>query len=179
MMCCGSREDEAPNYISTVIIHMHGGGFLALSSRSMQTYTRRWARKLKVPVFSIDYRKPPSHRFPTAPYDCLAVYSFVTQHISKYFSIRPKKIILAGDSAGGNLALSLMGLILMNKLPIPHGIYVAYPACDLRRIFSPSRIFSFSDPLLNPSMLMLCLREYLNDKGEYENYPLASPVLLT
>lgn len=64
-------------------------------------------------------------------------------HIHKYLNIKPKKIILAGDSAGGNLACSLMGLILKNKLPPPYGIFVAYPACDLRRIFSPSRIYSF------------------------------------
>ncbi len=145
---------------------MHGGGFVALSSRSMQTYTRRWAAQLKVPVFSVDYRKPPSHRFPTAIYDCLTVYSFIVNHITKYFRILPKKIILAGDSAGGNLACSLMGLILKNNLQIPYGIYLAYPACDLRRIFSPSRIFSFSDPLLNPPMLMLCLKEYLNNNNE-------------
>lgn len=137
---------------------MHGGGFLALSSRSMQTYTRRWARDLKVPVFSIDYRMPPLYRFPAAPYDCFIVYEFIVKYIKKYFNINPRKIILAGDSAGGNLACSLMGLILKYKLPPPHGIYLAYPACDLRRIFSPSRIYSFTDPLLNPPMLMLCLK---------------------
>ena len=137
---------------------MHGGGFLALSSRSMQTYTRRWACELEIPVFSIDYRMPPDFRFPVATFDCLKVYSFIVQNISKYFRIQPKKVILAGDSAGGNLVCSLMGLILKYKLKIPDGIFLAYPACDLRRIFSPSRIYCFTDPLLNPSMLLLCLR---------------------
>lgn len=65
---------------------------------------------------------------------------------------------MAGDSAGGNLACSLMALILQYNLQIPHGILLAYPACDLRRIFSPSKIFAFNDPLLNPPMLMLCLK---------------------
>lgn len=130
---------------------------MALSSSSMQTYTRKWACELKVPVFSIDYRKPPSHRFPTVPFDCLTVYTFLINHIHKYFNISPEKIILAGDSAGGNLACSLMGLILKYKLPRPYGIFLAYPACDLRKIFSPSRTYSFKDPLLNPPMLMLCL----------------------
>jgi hormone-sensitive lipase len=41
------------------MIHMHGGGFIALSSRMMQSMTRKWANELKIPVFSIDYRKPP------------------------------------------------------------------------------------------------------------------------
>lgn len=91
---------------------MHGGGFLALSSRSMQIYTRRWARDLRVPVFSIDYRMPSEHRFPTAPNDCLTVYKFLLRHIHKYINVNPKKIIIAGDSAGGNLAFALTGLIL-------------------------------------------------------------------
>ena len=40
-------------------MHIHGGGFIALSSSSSQNFTRRWANALEVPVFSIDYRMPP------------------------------------------------------------------------------------------------------------------------
>lgn len=57
--CRNTPLDDPNNDIDTIILHAHGGGFLALSSRSMQVYTRRWARDLKVPVFSIDYRMPP------------------------------------------------------------------------------------------------------------------------
>src|SRR5690349_9599624 len=110
---------------------MHGGGFIALSSRSTQSYTRKWANQLNVPIFSIDYRMPPNHPFPTAPNDCFTVYQFLLNHIDKYMNIRPTNIYISGDSAGGNLACSLTGLILKNKLPIPRGIYVAYPAVDL------------------------------------------------
>jgi hormone-sensitive lipase len=53
---------------------MHGGGFIALTSRSSQTYTRKWADDLNVPIFSVDYRMPPKHPFPDAPNDCLIVY---------------------------------------------------------------------------------------------------------
>lgn len=101
---------------------------------------------------------PPDHRFPTAPLDCVTVYRFLVNHIHKYMNIRPKKIILTGDSAGGNLVFAMTGLILKERLPTPHGILAAYPACDLQKIFSPSKIFSFTDPLLNPSMLLLCLK---------------------
>jgi hormone-sensitive lipase len=136
---------------------MHGGGFIALSSRMMQTMTRKWANQLRIPIFSIDYRKPPTNPFPAAPNDCLAVYKFVVQKIKTYLNINPKNIYLAGDSAGGNLACSLMGNILKNNLPIPKGIYTAYPAMDLRIKFSPSKINAVTDPLLWPSMLLLCL----------------------
>ena len=145
------------------MIHMHGGGFIALSSRVMQTMTRKWANQLKIPIFSIDYRKPPNNPFPAAPNDCLAVYKFIVKKINKYMNIKPTNIYLAGDSAGGNLACSLMGSILKNNLPIPQGIYLAYPAVDLRIQFSPSKIHAVTDPLLWPSMLLLCLHEYLGN----------------
>lgn len=49
----------------------------------------------------------------------------------------------------------------MKKLPIPKGIYLAYPALDLRVKFTPSKINAVTDPLLWPSMLLLCLSQYL------------------
>lgn len=76
-------------------------------------------------------------------------------------NVRPKRIILAGDSAGGNLVFSLNALIMKNKLPSPYGLFAAYPATDVRRIYSPSKLNAFTDPLLYPSMLLLCLTEYI------------------
>ena len=145
------------------MIHMHGGGFIALSSRMMQSMTRRWANELKIPIFSIDYRKPPEHPFPAATNDCLTVYKFLLKKISYYMDIEPKNIYLAGDSAGGNLACSLMGKILINKLQIPKGIYLAYPTIDIRKKFTPSKVNSLMDPLLWPTMLYMILKEYLGN----------------
>jgi len=165
--------------IDTVLIHMHGGGFVALSSRSMQAYTRKWANALNVPIFSIDYRMPPNHPFPTAPQDCLIVYKFLLNHVDKFMNISPKNIYISGDSAGGNLTCSLTGLILKDKLPIPRGLYVAYPAVDLRMMFTLSRIYSLTDILLWPPMLLLCLNSYLSKDFSQAESPVASPLLLT
>jgi hormone-sensitive lipase len=78
-------------------------------------------------------------------------------------NIRPTNIYIAGDSAGGNLACSLTGLILKKKLPIPRGLYLAYPSIDLRLTFTLSRIYALSDILLWPSLLLLCLNSYLGN----------------
>ena len=94
-------------------------------------------------------------------------------------NIRPTNIYISGDSAGGNLACSLTGLILREKLPIPRGIYVAYPAVDLRLKFTLSRVYALTDVLLWPSMLLLCLNSYLNKDFDQAENPLASPVLFT
>ena len=158
---------------------MHGGGFIALSSRSSQNYTRIWADELNVPIFSVDYRMPPNHPFPHAPNDCLVVYEFLLNHIHKVMNIRPTNIYITGDSAGGNLACSLTGLILKKKLPIPRGLYVVYPAADLRLTFTLSRIYALTDVLLWPTLLLLCLNSYLSNDFKKAEDPLASPVLFT
>lgn len=93
-------------------------------------------------------------------------------------NVRPTNIYLAGDSAGGNLCFALTGLILKHKLPIPKGIYCAYPATDLRMIFTESKLNAITDVLLWPSTLLLCLREYLNGDNSKAVDPLASPILL-
>lgn len=122
---------------------------------------------------------PPDHPFPQAPYDCLTVYRFILEHIHHYLNIKPTTIYLSGDSAGGNLSLSLTGLILKNKLMVPSGLYLSYPATDLRFIFTSSRLYAITDPLLWPSMLLLCLNAYLKGEIEKTNDPLASPILFT
>ena len=162
----------------TIVVYIHGGGFIALSSDTVQTYTRRWANELKVPIFCINYRKPPEYRFPTAAYDCLAAYEFIVEELHRYMNVRPKNIILAGDSAGGNLVCSLQAMLLQKQYPVlPKGMLLVYPAVDLRVRFTPSRLNSFNDPILLPPLLLLCLEEYLGDR-EAQSDPLASPILL-
>ena len=124
----------------------------------MQNYTRLWSKQLDAVVLSIDYKKPPLHKFPAPVYDFYHVYSFVCKHIQKFCNINPKAVIVTGDSAGGNLALSATALAMKAQLPLPQGVFLAYPACDLRSCYTPSRIHAFNDAILHPSLLLLCLR---------------------
>lgn len=95
-------------------------------------------------------------------------------------NIKPKKIVLAGDSAGGNLVCSLMGLILREKLQVPSGIFLAYPAVSLINAYSPSKLHAFFTPILHTSLLYLCLKEYLGPEYLKEQTNLlASPLFLT
>lgn len=53
-----------------VIFHIHGGGFISMSSFIHQTYTRVWSNNLEVPIVSVDYRKAPEHPYPEGLKDC-------------------------------------------------------------------------------------------------------------
>ena len=60
-----------------------------------------------VPIFSIDYRLAPKSKFPDALNDCWQVYHYLVENAEKELGIIPNKIVLVGDSAGGNLAAAL------------------------------------------------------------------------
>jgi len=62
---------------------------------------RKWAKELKIPVFSVDYRLAPKHPFPMPLNDCYQGYHWIITQAKKWLNMDIKKVILAGDSAGG------------------------------------------------------------------------------
>jgi hormone-sensitive lipase len=95
--------------------------------------------------------------------------------------VNKKKIIFAGDSAGGNLALAVMIRAINEGLRVPDGILLSYPATYLQFSPSPARIMSLLDPLLNFKLLELCGMEYylnpklIHVKHNAQRNPLISP----
>lgn len=94
---------EAPEKGWSCVVYIHGGGWMVGNLDSHEFITRYLCRDLNVVVLSIDYRLAPEHHFPAAYEDCETVYLWLKQHAIEW-SINPDQIVLAGDSAGGNLA---------------------------------------------------------------------------
>jgi len=84
------------------ILYIHGGGMVACRPPQYRTLTFPLARRTGVPVFSLDYRLAPEHPYPAALDDALAAYAALRRRIPA------AGIVLAGDSAGGNLALATL-----------------------------------------------------------------------
>jgi len=163
--------------IDAIMIHIHGGGFVAMSSASHQTYTRKWANEVGIPIFSIDYRLAPEHAYPAALNDVWQAYYWIINHCETHFGIKPKKIFVAGDSAGGNLTVALTMLWIEKGFRVPDFILPSYPALNLSlRNFSPSLILSLDDFILPSSFLMLCLDSYVKD-GNPEKDHFLSPAI--
>lgn len=72
----------------------------------------------------------------------------------------PNKIILAGDSAGGNLACALIGLLIKYGSRIPDGVILSYPALDIRFSFTPSYLKAVNDKILSHTILGICIESY-------------------
>jgi len=147
-------ESVAP--ITKIIIHVHGGGFIAMSSGSHQIYTRKWAKNLHVPIFSIDYRLAPENKYPDAIDDVWQAYVWIVNYSYMHLGITPEKIILIGDSAGGNLCNAITMLAIQNNFRIPDELILCYPATNLAIDFVyPSLLYSLIDPMLNSQFLSI------------------------
>jgi hormone-sensitive lipase len=76
------------------------------------------------------------------------------------------KIVVTGDSAGGNLALAICNLAIKERVRKPDGLLLNYPALNLNReSFLGSYFFSFTDVMLPFPLLELCLKSYTSEKG--------------
>lgn len=135
-----------------------------MSSGSHQTYTRVWANDVGIPVFSVDYRLAPADAFPSALNDVWQVYYWVVEHAETYLGIKPEKIILVGDSAGGNLVCAATLMAINRGYRVPDGLIMCYPALNLsKEIFTPSLLLAVDDPILPYPFLKMCLESYIGD----------------
>ncbi|PIO76266.1 hydrolase, alpha/beta domain protein [Teladorsagia circumcincta] len=86
------------------LVFIHGGGWVAVKTEFYDTLITTLMLRLKVTVFSVDYRLAPEHPFPAPVDDCEAVVKDLHENSYEKFDIDRDKICIAGDSAGGNLA---------------------------------------------------------------------------
>jgi acetyl esterase/lipase len=148
-----------------IVLHFHGGGFITRSFLH-QIYLREWSNSLNALVLSVDYSLSPEFKFPTALEECYDSYLWINKVIR--ISGLKVSIVLAGDSAGGNLAASVaLKLIQLDQKP-PSGILLIYPA--LRFYFDPkslneSLLYSLNDFVLPPNLLATCLSAYLLEEN--------------
>jgi hormone-sensitive lipase len=115
---------------NSIIVHVHGGGFIAMSSTTHENYLRKWTNNLGVPIFSIDYRLAPENPYPKSLDDVWQAYNWIVNNAAQEFEIEIDRIILVGDSAGGNLVLGLVYLLIVMQKRIPDALFLAYPGIN-------------------------------------------------
>ncbi|XP_062967766.1 hormone-sensitive lipase isoform X1 [Cynocephalus volans] len=158
------RPQQAPRS-RFLIVHFHGGGFVAQTSKSHEPYLKSWAHELGAPILSIDYSLAPEAPFPRALEECFFAYCWAIKHCALLGSTG-ERICLAGDSAGGNLCFTVSLRAAAYGVRVPDGIMAAYPATMLQSAASPSRLLSLVDPLLPLSVLSKCVSAYAGAETE-------------
>jgi monoterpene epsilon-lactone hydrolase len=119
-----SLRDQAPS--GSVILYFHGGGFVMGSPKTHRSVTWRLARATGRRVLAIAYRKAPDHEFPAWVDDGALAFQWLIEQ-----GFAPADVLFAGDSAGGNLALSVATRLKRQGLPLPGGLILFSPWADL------------------------------------------------
>lgn len=108
-----------------VILYLHGSGFVVCSPKTHRGLVSELSRRTSVPAYSVDYRLAPEHPFPAAIDDTLEAFRYLLDE-----GYAADRIIVAGDSAGGHLAVSLVAELTKNELPEPAGLVLFSPLVD-------------------------------------------------
>ena len=162
--------------IDSILIHIHGGGFIAGSSRGQQTFTRQWANITGLAVFSIDYHLSPDYSYPAAIEDVWQGYYWIIKYSKEILKADINKVILIGDSAGGCLATAVVIKAIQASFRKPDYLILGYPCLNLDpRHFYPSILMGFDNVLIKALYMQICNKFYVGGK-DTQNDPFLSPI---
>ncbi len=147
-----------------IIVYYHGGGFVIANLDVYDASAKTLAAEAGAIVVSVAYRLGPEHRFPTAHNDAFAAYQWAMNNAAS-INGDPKRIAVAGESAGGNLALNTAIKARDSKIMIPTAILAVYPlvGSDMN---TPSYIKNASAKPLDKPMMMWFVKNYLNSEAQ-------------
>lgn len=127
--------DTAP---TGLVVYFHGGGWCIGSIGVMDNVARELAHATGAAVVSVEYRLAPEHPYPAGLDDCEAVTRWALANTAR-FGVRPTQVVVAGESAGGNLAAAA-ALRLRGGTEVPlAGQILLYPVLDGESSTHPSR----------------------------------------
>ena len=152
-----------------VLLYLHGGGFVIGSLDSHRHLVSEAGRAAKALTLALDYRLAPEHPFPAAVEDAVAGYRFLLSR-----GYRPERVTIAGDSAGGGLAVSAMIAIRDAGLPQPACGWCISPWVDLEALGETMSTKAAADPTVQKAGILDMARLYLN--GADPRSPLAAPI---
>ena len=164
-------EPQAADHLARLrcILYFHGGAFIAMSARTHRAITSRLAVWSDAALFALDYRLAPEHPFPAALDDALAAYrALITA------GTPASRIVIAGDSAGAGLALSLLLVLRDANESQPAAAVLFSPCADLAATGNSITENSMADPMFYGAWIATVMQHYLADT--LATNPLVSPV---
>lgn len=159
-----------PHMRKYVILYCHGGGYSTGSCLYGRTLTSKLAAAASIDVLGFDYRLAPEHPYPAALEDALKAWDYLM-----LLGYGARDVILAGDSAGGNLALVLALKLKAEGRFLPRGLVLMSPWTDLTASGKSYRTRAEVDPVLNAEYIDRMTKAYIPEGENLEN-PLISPL---
>jgi epsilon-lactone hydrolase len=163
----GEWYQEKGSESGLTMLYLHGGGY-AYYARAHRAIISLFTEAADARTFALDYPLIPEHRYPTQLNHALAAYRWLLET-----GIQAGKLVVAGDSAGGNLTLALLQAIRVEGLPQPA---IAICICPWTDVSNPGKSMAVNEPFDWVEKRMADQwAEWLCDKNEYAN-PIISPV---
>ena len=166
-------EPKKHSGILPCIVFYHGGGFLLKASRAHYQIAKWYAEMAKCKVVFTDYRLLPKNKYPVPVEDCYCTYKWILNYADT-LEINKDKIIVTGDSAGGNLAAAVT-LMLWDRIHIsPLGAMLIYPVTDRRMITESMKKYT-DTPVWDAALTKMFWKAYLGNQ-ETKQIQYASPI---
>ncbi len=160
----------APNAAADrAVLYLHGGGYVLGSINTHRDLMSRVSRAAGARVLGLNYRLAPEHPFPAAVDDAVAAYRWMLGQ-----GLKPGRIAVAGDSAGGGLTVATLLAIRDAKLPTPGAGVCMSPWVDLEGIGESMQTRAKVDPVVQREGLLGMAAAYL--AGKNPRTPLAAPL---
>ena len=164
-----------PNDVETegAILYFHGGGFVLGSLETHHRLMRMLAIEARATLIGVDYRLAPENPFPAPLDDCVEAARWLRRD-AKALDLDPERVVLAGDSAGANLALASLLRLRDAGEPLPVGAALFY-GCYWSRLGTEShKRYGGGDYRLSSDEMGWFWQHYLGDRGR--GHPLAEPM---
>ncbi len=157
-----AQRHAGPDIVQdAAILYLHGGGYVLGSPASHRGLVAQLARAAGTLAFALDYRLAPEHRCPAAIDDAFAAYE---QLLDRGFA--PQRIAIAGDSAGGGLALATALRIREQGRPAPAALVLISPWLDLTQSGESYATRAALDPVLTKQALEDFAADYVGPDGD-------------
>lgn len=125
-MACAWVRPERPHRHCHAILYCHGGGYTSGNLGYSRVLASKLADATGFDVMTFEYRLAPEHPYPAAPEDVMRAWEYLEQQ-----GYQAENVIVAGDSAGGNLALVLCGVLKSAQRPLPGALVLMSPWTDM------------------------------------------------
>jgi len=159
-----------PRMKKMVILYCHGGGYATGSSIFARTLTTKLAASTSMDVLCFNYRLSPEHPFPAAHEDALRAWDYLM-----LMGYGANEVVVAGDSAGGNLALALTLRLKDAQRFLPRGLVLLSPWTDMTMSGKSYQSRASIDPILCKDYIKQAIGAYVQNNEKLDD-PYISPL---
>ena len=168
-MRCEEFTPAASRDPGYVILYCHGGGYVSGGLDYSGNLAVKLAMATGFAVYTFAYRLAPEHPYPAAADDGAAMWDHITSNVAD-----ADHVLLAGDSAGGNMALCLTQRLIASGKPVPRELLLFSPWTDMTGTADSYETNRDVDPILTKEFVMNSARAYIGDSNPAD--PAFSPL---